>query len=635
MIEHGKKDIRFKMEQVRENEFEIEYVVILQIAMRFGWIERVKISLGDKQGVRRVQKMDYLEKDDTFAYFKTNITLQKRQTYYIYFSYEANGQFFYYKKNKRTGPNQISQRECWDITPCLKAPDYAKGVIMGQIIVDRFWDSEREAEKGEHRRKQDAKLPEKMSHRTIHESWNEPPVLGPNKDGFWNVDFYLGNLKGLEQKLDYIQSLGITLLYLNPINFAQSNHGYDTSDYREIDPYKGTKEDMRHLCKEAHKRGIHIILDGVFNHTGNDSKYFNQYGTFEEVGAYQSKESPYYAFYKKNEKGEYCFWWGHLNTPECDGNSEEWQQYIYGPEGTIDEMFSWGIDGLRLDVADELTDPFIEGINGACARNKEDFFLMGEVWKNPMRQGRSYVGNGFTMHSVMNYFLVDGVFRYFKYNDIPKLEDCLKQVLTEYPSETLHSLMNFTSTHDMSRLIELFGCDDFVQDKEWGWDLPYSNISDEVKRHKLTQEEREAAKMKLKPYVATLAFLPGNFCIFLGDEVGQEGLGNLVNRGSFPWDKVEEEQELISFFQEFGMIREKYPFLKQAETDNYQITPEYFAFERFDEDDVEGIWFAANRTDHEVTLTVPERYKEAEVVYNINNSTKDKLAPCGVIALKI
>ena len=83
------------------------------------------------------------------------------------------------------------------------------------------------------------------------------------------------------------------------------------------------------------------------------------------------------------------------------------------------------------------------------------------------------------------------------------------------------------------------------------------------------------------------------------------------------------------------MIREKYPFLKQAETDNYQITPEYFAFERFDEDDVEGIWFAANRTDHEVTLTVPERYKEAEVVYNINNSTKDKLAPCGVIALKI
>lgn len=631
MIEHGKKDIRFTIEKVRTYEKEIEYVVILQIAMRFGWIERVKISLGDMFGVRRVQKMDYLKKDDTFAYFKTNIILQKEQTYYIYFSYEANGQFFYHKKNKRTGPEQISQRECWDFTPELEVPDYAKEVTMVQVIVDRTWDSERE-KIGGYRRKKDAKQPVKIGHRTIHENWNEPPVLGPNEEGFWNVDFYLGNLKGLQQKLDYIQSFGTSILYLNPINYAQSNHGYDACDYMQIDPYKGTKEDMKQLCEEAHKRGIHIVLDAVYNHTGNDSKYFNQYGNFPEVGAYQSKESPYNAFYKKNEKGEFCFWWGFLNTPVCDGNSEEWQQYIYGVGGVIDEWFSWGIDGLRLDVADELTDSFIKGIRNACARNKKDFFLMGEVWKNLIRQGRKYQ---YYMHSPMNYFLVDGVFRYFKFNDITKLKDCLNQVLTEYPSETRHSSMNFTSTHDISRLIELFGCDDFVQDKEWGWDLPYGNVSDEVKKHKLTKKQRETAKMKLKPYVATLAFLPGNFSIFLGDEVGQEGLGNLANRGSFPWDKVEEEQELISFFQEIGNFFNNYPFLKEAEMGEDQITPEYFAFERFDEDDIEGIWFVANRTDHEVTLTVPERYKEAEVVYNINNSTKDKLAPCGVIALKI
>ena len=111
--------------------------------------------------------------------------------------------------------------------------------------------------------------------------------------------------------------------------------------------------------------GMKVVLDAVFNHTGNDSKYFNEYKSYETVGAYQGKDSPYYDFYKTyehNGKVDFDYWWGLKNLPVCNGNSRQWQQYIYGENGVIDKWFELGIDGLRLDVADDLTDEFIEGI---------------------------------------------------------------------------------------------------------------------------------------------------------------------------------------------------------------------------------------------------------------------------------
>ena len=163
---------------------------------------------------------------------------------------------------------------------------------------------------------------------------------------------------------------------------SQSNHRYDIADYEKVDPYLGSNEDLKDLCVKAHKNGIKIILDGVFNHTGNDSKYFNEYGNYNSVGAYQSKNSEYYDWYRKNENGDFEYWWGFNNLPECDCYNQGWQNFIYGKNGIIDKWFKSGIDGLRLDVADELTDNFIENIRIAVKRNKKDGFIIGEVWEN-------------------------------------------------------------------------------------------------------------------------------------------------------------------------------------------------------------------------------------------------------------
>ena len=118
------------------------------------------------------------------------------------------------------------------------------------------------------------------------------------------------------------------------------------------------------------KTTVFKIIDAVFNHTGNDSKYFNEYDNYDTLGAYQSSESPYYKWYRKKKNGEFEYWWGFKNLPVCDGYNPEWQKYIYGIDGVIDKWFDLGIDGLRLDVADELTDDFIENIRIAVKRNK-------------------------------------------------------------------------------------------------------------------------------------------------------------------------------------------------------------------------------------------------------------------------
>ncbi len=113
-----------------------------------------------------------------------------------------------------------------------------------------------------------------------------------------NQDYFGGDLRGIEEKLGYLKSLGVTCLYLNPIFEAHSNHRYDTADYRKIDPLLGTEEDFRSLCESAREQGIRVLLDGVFNHTGSDSVYFNREGRYSGPGAYQSQDSPYYPWYR-------------------------------------------------------------------------------------------------------------------------------------------------------------------------------------------------------------------------------------------------------------------------------------------------------------------------------------------------
>ena len=611
-------DITYKLEKMIENKDFNQYYVELRIPMELGFIDSVKF-LVENQNSRNAFQLKHVENEDGFAIFKGNVPLKNNALYHYYFSFEANGKFIYFKNKGRENTHEISQDEMWKLSVNFQVPDWAKGKIMYHIFVDRFY-----------RGSNDELTP--MKNRDIHQSWDEDIVIGPNDKGLWNVDFYGGDIEGIIEKLDYISSLGVSILYLSPIVWSQSNHRYDTSDYEKVDPYAGSNEDLKRLCIEAHKRGMHVILDAVFNHTGNDSKYFNQYGNFDELGAYQSRDSKYYPFYRKyidNDKTYFDYWWGMTNLPVCDGNSKIWQEYIYGEGGVIDKWFQFGIDGLRLDVADELSDEFIEGIACAVKRNKEDGFILGEVWKNPMRMNRGYIESTKGMHSVMNYPLADALIRYYKYNDKYKLKEILREMNTEYPDETIESLMNFTSTHDITRAINIFSTKEFQYHGEWAWNL---NNDDRLwqKSYQISQEDYIRGKEIYKSYLYALTFLPGNLSIFYGDEVGLQGMGNLANRRVYPWGK--EDLELLEFFQKIGKIRKNHEFLEKASLDILDINDQFMQFIRSGKD--EEALITVSRTKNNSNYSIPSSYKDSTLLYPLGDSNEEKIGPYGGVVLK-
>ena len=595
-----------------------KYLINVEVPLDRYWYDDMYIVI-EKGNEKIPVKLNHKENRDGKIYFEGEVFLDTRAIYRYYFSYYKDGKLCFHKKKDIVKHNPIRD-EMFKMSVNYDVPDWAKGKIMYHIFVDRF-----------NRGSSEKMVP--MDRRNIHEDWNESMQIGPDKDGIWNNDFYGGDLKGIIDKLDYIESLGVSILYLSPIVWSQSNHRYDTSDYEKVDPYAGVNEDLKLLCDEAHKRGMKVVLDAVFNHTGSDSKYFNKFGNFDEVGAYQSNDSKYSSFFRKhyhNGKEYFDYWWGFDNLPECNGNSFEWREYILGEGGVIDLWFSLGIDGLRLDVADELTDDFIEGIRTAVKRNKEDGFILGEVWKNPMRMGRGYIESGRGMDSVMNYPLVDALLRYFKYGDVHKLSYIINDMLNEYPEETIYALMNFTSTHDISRALNMLGCEsEFSPYKEWYWD-PVDNSHEHCKDYKMSKEDLIRAKEIYKAYISAMAFLPGNLSIFYGDEVGIEGLGNLANRKTFPWG--EEDSDLVEFFTSIGKVRVNNKFLEQADLNVFKINRDYFMFERVSGED--KMLFAVNRTDNDVDFKVPDEYSDGEDVYVLKKSRKGHLGPYGSVAIK-
>ena len=611
--------INFDIKETETKENGTNYKISIKIPMSLGWIEGVNFIV-ETSTSRDAYQMQHVKNDEDYAFFETNVFLPTKALYHYYFSFQANNQFIYYKKNNDNHSiSHISKDDMWKMSVNFKVPDWAQGKIMYHIFIDRFHKGRKEPL-------------EKMNNRTIHTSWKEDIQIGPDKNGIWNADFYGGDIKGIIEKLDYIKSLGASILYLSPVVWSQSNHRYDTADYENVDPYAGNNNDLKLLCDEAHKRGMKVILDAVFNHTGNDSKYFNQYGTFDEVGAYQSKDSKYYQFYRKyvnNNQTYFDYWWGMPNLPVCDGNSKEWQQYIYGEGGIIDLWFMLGIDGLRLDVADELSDSFIEGIRRAVKRNKEDGFILGEVWKNPMRMNRGYIESGKGMDSVMNYPLVDALIRYYKYKDVNKLREVLRQLKVEYPEEVLKALMNFTSTHDITRAINIFGTKEFQYNGEWAWNLNKEDRNWQ-KAYRMSKEEYLRGKEIYKSYLYALTFLPGNLSIFYGDEAGLQGMGNLANRRPFPWDN--KDQELVKFIKRMGKIRKREPFLEKADFDIVDVNDRYFQFERNSKK--ENALITVSRTPEKINICVPSYYTDADALYLLGDSNKWELDSHGGIVLK-
>ena len=286
-----------------------------------------------------------------YEWWECHFTPQKTGLYFYHFELRTSRGRSVLKKDLG-GEARAGAREDWQLTVydgAYKTPDWLAGGILYQIFPDRFASSGKAKEN----------VP---ADRTLHENWLDQPDWKPNAQGIvTNSDFFGGDLKGIEEKLDYLASLGVTCIYLNPIFESHSNHRYDTANYEKIDPLLGDEEDFRSLCAAAKERSIHVLLDGVFSHTGSDSIYFNREGRYGDGGAYRSQSSPYYPWYSfRSWPNDYECWWNFITLPNVREENPAYDNYINGEDGIIRHWLEAGASGWRLDVADELPDGFID-----------------------------------------------------------------------------------------------------------------------------------------------------------------------------------------------------------------------------------------------------------------------------------
>jgi len=397
------------------------------------------------------------------------------------------------------------------------------------------------------------------SGRVIHGDWHEPPHYLPNAAGkITNDDFYGGDLKGIESKLDYLEGLGVTTIYLSPIFAATQNHRYNTADYRTIDPMLGDEADFVSLCANAAARGMRVMLDGVFSHTGDDSVYFNARGTYGEGGAAKDKRSPYFSWYHFDRwPDEYTAWWGVPTLPETNEDDPGFVDYIIsGGDSVVKHWTRLGASGWRLDVADELPDGFIQKLRRAVREERPDAVVVGEVWEDAAEKishgGRREYFYGSGLDGVMNYPLRDAIVVWLRGGPAGELAERIMSLCENYPRHCFHSLMNILGTHDTARILTMLGYGD-------GASLSRA----EKAAFTLDEAARERAKRLLTVGSALLMCLPGSPCIYYGDEAGMEGFGDPFNRACYPWGR--EDAALIEHYRKFIGLRKSFSCLRRGD----------------------------------------------------------------------
>ena len=489
-------------------------------------------------------------------------------------------------------------RKDWQLTVTERdftTPDWLKGGIIYQIFPDRFYNSGAKKEN----------VPED---RILRTDWGNEPEWRPTPEGkVLNNDFFGGDLKGIGEKLPYLKDLGVTCIYLNPIFESHSNHRYDTADYGKIDPLLGTEEDFKKLCKDAKKQGIHIILDGVFSHTGDDSVYFNRKGRYNTLGAYNSPESPYYKWYKfTNYPDKYQSWWGFVTLPEVIEEGEEYRNFINGKGGIIEKWLKAGADGFRLDVADELPDIFIDELRARLKETKPDALLMGEVWedattKHSYGSRRRYL-LGSQFDSVMNYPFANAILDFCRSGKAESFMSTVMQIVENYPKQCLDVMMNHIGTHDTERAItKIAGESCEYRDRQW------------QSCHSLGDKYEKGIGL-LKCAVALQYTLPGVPSVYYGDEAGLEGYKDPFNRGCYPWGN--ENRELIDFYKTMGKIRKENSVFQKGYFSPVSSMLGCVAYRRHDENG--NVMVIVNRNEHSISYRLPYDFENSFALYGAN-----------------
>lgn len=474
----------------------------------------------------------------------------------------------------------------------FRTPDWLSGGVMYQIFPDRFFSS------GEPK----TGVP---GDRRMHGFWGEMPDWAPNAQGkITNTDYFGGDLAGIRQRLGRLKELGVTCLYLNPIFESHSNHRYDTADYSRIDPLLGTEQDFTLLCREAKRQGIRVLLDGVFNHTGSDSLYFNREGRYPGPGAYQSQESPYYGWYHfRRWPDDYDCWWNFKTLPNVDERNPGYRAYLCGENGIIRKWLRAGASGWRLDVADELPDDFLEEIRAAAKEEDRDAVVLGEVWEDASNKcaygkRRQYLF-GEQLDSVMNYPFRSAVLGFLTGMDAADSMEMIQSVLENYPPQVIRILMNHIGTHDTERALTVLGGEPMNgRGREW------------QSRTRLSPEQRERGLRRLR-LAAMLQFtLPGVPCVYYGDETGVEGYRDPFNRACYPWGQ--EDGALLDWYRKLGGLRATCGALKDIAFTPVLAQGSCLAYLRGGE--TEQLLCAVNAGETEQTVALPPAWRAARAV---------------------
>lgn len=553
----------------------------------------VFIRLGD---VSTPVEMRFEKSENGFSVYTADYVFDAAGIYYYRFEMRNRDGVWYYGRGENGESVCGENLPEWQLTvykSTYKTPDFAKGNIIYHIFVDRFNRADGVKTKRKYR---------------LHESFSESPEVVSADGKYYADDFFGGNFNGIREKLDYLEELGVGIIYLSPIFKAYSNHRYDTGDYLKVDELLGTEDDFKRLLDAAHEKGMKIILDGVFNHSGADSLYFNKFGTYDSLGAYQSKSSPYYDwYYFKKFPDEYACWWGCDNVPDLNKSNKDYRALVFGKNGVVEKWQKLGADGWRLDVVDELPIDFVNLLIKKIKSVNKDALVIGEVWEDASTKAsygelRPYL-LGDQLDGTMNYPFMNAIIAYVRDGDEKFFKDTVQSILENYPKETVYCLMNSLGTHDTVRIINALS-----DVRAHGWSKTHKL------GYKLPDSEYEKAKKKL--YLASvLQFtLPGIPSIFYGDEAGLQGFDDPINRRPYPWGS--EDKEILAHYKKLGRIRREN---RAVFSGGFNMRDEngLVAYERAGGDD--EILIAVNAGADDKTLIINKEYTS---LYN-NKEYKD------------
>lgn len=542
----------------------------------------VFIRLGD---VSTPVEMRFEKSENGFSVYTADYVFDAAGIYYYRFEMRNRDGVWYYGRGENGESVCGENLPEWQLTvykSSYKTPDFAKGNIIYHVFVDRFNRADGVKTKRKYR---------------LHESFSESPEVVSADGKYYADDFFGGNFNGIREKLDYLEELGVGIIYLSPIFKAYSNHRYDTGDYLKVDELLGTEDDFKRLLDAAHEKGMKIILDGVFNHSGADSLYFNKFGTYDSLGAYQSKSSPYYDwYYFKKFPDEYACWWGCDNVPDLNKSNKDYRALVFGKNGVVEKWQKLGADGWRLDVVDELPIDFVNLLIKKIKSVNKDALVIGEVWEDASTKVsygelRPYL-LGDQLDGTMNYPFMNAIIAYVRDGDEKFFKDTVQSILENYPKETVYCLMNSLGTHDTVRIINALS-----DVRAHGWSKTHKL------GYKLPDSEYEKAKKKL--YLASvLQFtLPGIPSIFYGDEAGLQGFDDPINRRPYPWGS--EDKEILAHYKKLGRIRREN---RAVFSGGFNMRDEngLVAYERASGDD--EILIAVNAGADDTTLFINKEY---------------------------